>query len=410
MRFRLHSIAIIISTMLLLPVTGRAQESGQPGAPPNGQQKSAPSGQQTQAPVEQSMPQAPIEPVMSGPYPVMSRAAEERARQIFEMFNHGDTSQMWASLSDSLRKASGKEERFSEVNKKYRERMGTETSVVEENIVPNLFAPDTVYSRLSVFSNVRVPVTFTITLNQRGQTDGFDIKILPDEIAEGRYAGYEDNVKLKLPFNGEWLVYQGGRKVFQNPYAASDDQRYGLDFAYLKNGHLFSGPGGPASKNSDYYCFGQPVLAPADGTVIKAESGYDDNPPGRPSGDPPDGNIVVISHGEGESSSMNHLKQNSLKVKRGDKVKQGDVIAECGNSGAGPIPHLHYQFQRSAGVPLPAQFVDYIADGKPVASGEPVRGQFVKNGTQTQTSNAVSTGSGKMSIMTTTPSSPSPSH
>ena len=78
---------------------------------------------------------------------------------------------------------------------------------------------------------------------------------------------------------------------------------------------------------------------------------------------------------------INHLKQNSLKVKVDDKVKQGDVIAECGNSGAGPIPYIHYQLQRTPAMPLPAQFVDYAADGKPVASGEPKRGEMVKNGT-----------------------------
>ncbi len=76
---------------------------------------------------------------------------------------------------------------------------------------------------------------------------------------------------------------------------------------------------------------------------------------------------------------FDHLKQNSLKVKLDDKVKQGDVIAECGNSGTGLIPHVHYQLQKISGVGLPAQFTDYIADGKPVASGEPVRGQRVKN-------------------------------
>jgi murein DD-endopeptidase MepM/ murein hydrolase activator NlpD len=76
---------------------------------------------------------------------------------------------------------------------------------------------------------------------------------------------------------------------------------------------------------------------------------------------------------------MNHLKQNSLKVKIGDQVKQGQELAQCGNSGAGPIPHVHFQLQRGGGVALPAQFVDYIADGKPVASGEPKRGQKVKN-------------------------------
>ena len=66
---------------------------------------------------------------------------------------------------------------------------------------------------------------------------------------------------------------------------------------------------------------------------------------------------------------INHLKQNSLKVKIGDQVKQGQELAQCGNSGAGPIPHVHYQLQKGAGRLLPAQFVDYIADGKPVDVG-----------------------------------------
>ena len=44
---------------------------------------------------------------------------------------------------------------------------------------------------------------------------------------------------------------------------------------------------------------------------------------------------------------------------------------------------MHYQFQNTAGFPtpdpLPAQFNNYIADGKPVAVGEPVQGQTVSN-------------------------------
>jgi hypothetical protein len=152
-----------------------------------------------------------------------------------------------------------------------------------------------------------------------------------------------------------------------------------MDFVYLKNGRLFSGRGGIGSDVKDYYCFGQPILSPADGRIIKAESGYDDAPPGKPTGDPADGNVIAISFGSGEIATINHLKQNSLKVKIGDQVKQGQPVAECGNSGAGPIPHLHFQLSRGGGVPLPAQFVDYLADGQPVASGEPTRGQSVKN-------------------------------
>ena len=97
----------------------------------------------------------------------------------------------------------------------------------------------------------------------------------------------------------------------------------------------------------------------------------------------PSGNRVLIAHGNQEYSLLSHLKQNSIKVKQGAKVKQGDVVGECGNSGVSDAPHLEYRLQNSRGMPLPqtmpAQFVDYVADGTPVPVGEPVRGQTVHN-------------------------------
>jgi murein DD-endopeptidase MepM/ murein hydrolase activator NlpD len=125
------------------------------------------------------------------------------------------------------------------------------------------------------------------------------------------------------------------------------------------------------------------VLAPSSDTVVEVEDGYQDNLPGKPTRDSLRGNLVMISHGNSEFSVLDHLKQNSVKQKKGDKVKQGDIVAECGNSGPSPAPHVHYELQNSPGLPypdsLPAQFVDYIADGKPVDVGEPVRGQTVSN-------------------------------
>lgn len=382
MRFGLHSMIAALGAILLLSTLAAAQEQPAEPAqqPPNAGQKTPGAAQQTPPSTqqEQPVPQAPVVPVMSGPYPVMSKAAMERGRQLFEMFNHTETTQMWNALSEGLRKRSGKEDKFAEINKKLRERLGPETKVLEENITPYLFAPDTTYARLSNYAGVQVPVIAAITFNQRGEIDNFSLNPMPP-VAEGRYAGYQDETKLRLPFDGEWMVYQGGRNTFDNVYAAADDARFAMDFVLLKNGKPFSGPGGLLSKNEDYYCWGQPILAPADGTVIKAIATYDDNLPGKPLGDSEDGNIIVISHGNGEASMFNHLKQNSLKVKVDDKVKQGDVIAECGNSGMGMLPHIHYRLQKGAGVGLPAQFVDYIADGKPVASGEVTRGQMVKN-------------------------------
>jgi murein DD-endopeptidase MepM/ murein hydrolase activator NlpD len=93
--------------------------------------------------------------------------------------------------------------------------------------------------------------------------------------------------------------------------------------------------------------------------------------------------MILIAHADNEYSLMTNLKQNSVKLKHGDKVKQGDPVGECGNSGASVAPRVHFQLQNSTGFPtaesLPAQFVDYIADGKPVPVGEVVRGQTVSN-------------------------------
>jgi murein DD-endopeptidase MepM/ murein hydrolase activator NlpD len=53
------------------------------------------------------------------------------------------------------------------------------------------------------------------------------------------------------------------------------------------------------------------------------------------------GNKVVIDHGYGYRTIYGHLSE--WKVKRGDKVNRGDLIAISGNTGVTTGPHLHYQ-------------------------------------------------------------------
>ena len=52
------------------------------------------------------------------------------------------------------------------------------------------------------------------------------------------------------------------------------------------------------------------------------------------------GKTLLINHGFGLFSSYSHL--NKIMVKIGDRVKQGDLIAEVGNTGRSTGPHLHY--------------------------------------------------------------------
>jgi murein DD-endopeptidase MepM/ murein hydrolase activator NlpD len=82
---------------------------------------------------------------------------------------------------------------------------------------------------------------------------------------------------------------------------------------------------------------GTPVVAPADGVVLKAgfSPGY--------------GNMVEISHGYGIKTVFGHNSR--LHVKVGQHVKRGDVISYVGDTGSSTGPHLHYEV-RLNGLPV----------------------------------------------------------
>jgi hypothetical protein len=331
---------------------------------------------QDAAPAAKSKPSSSA---ASGSYPVMSTAAKNRARQIFGYFESGQSTQLYGAFTEQMKKSGGTSAQLATVSKKIGTEWGRETKMLGENFAPDMLSPNTVYSRFSQFAKSKDPILTVIAINQQGEAGTFKFQPAPPP-SGNRWIDYKDNTKLRLPFDGDWFVYDGGRDIYQNANAYRDAERYALVFTVLKDNHPYSGDG---SKNEQFYCYGQPVLAPADGTVVMVTNTYADNVPGRVEEIMPTGNRVVISHGNKEYSLFMHLKQNSIKVKTGQKIKAGEAVGECGNSGNSPAPHLEYRFQNSSGRPLPAtlpaQFIDYVADGAPVTIGEPLRGQTVHN-------------------------------
>jgi hypothetical protein len=144
---------------------------------------------------------------------------------------------------------------------------------------------------------------------------------------------------VKLPVHGEWYINQGhdGIQTHKGEWADA------WDFVIINRElNQFKNEG----KNiKDYFCFGQNVIAPADGSVVAAEDGIDDNNPGEVNTFKNWGNTVIIKHAEGLYSKLSHLQMGSLSVKTGDNVHYGQVIGKVGNSGRSPYPHLHFQLQ-----------------------------------------------------------------
>ena len=324
------------------------------------------------AAAEKPKPKAPV------PYPIMSTAAKNRARQLYDYFLHGQHAQLYASYSPGMRNSST-QARLTTVSKQVTAKLGTPGELLSENFLPSLTQPITVYTRVTKYSKSKEPVFSILAVNEQGELDTLQIAPVL-EPPKDEYVDYQDKVKLRLPFDGTWMVSQGGRKVSENAYAGSEDDRYAVSFMFLKDGRPFENDG---KKNEDFYCWGQPVLAPAAGMVVQIVGNAPDHAPGNPPETVSRGNYVVIAHGNSEFSLVPYLKAGSIKVRNGRRVKEGDKIGECGNSGSSTAPHIAYRLQNTRGFPLPkslpAQFVDYAADGKEVASGEPVRGQTVAN-------------------------------
>lgn len=152
-------------------------------------------------------------------------------------------------------------------------------------------------------------------------------------------------VGFSLPFNGEWLTFWGGDTAEQNHHHSVQSQRYAFDFIVVAADGRFVKTDGKT--NNDYYSFGLDVLAPADGEVVEAVDGLRDNAPKETNNFNFCGNYIMIKHDEKTYSILGHLQQGSVAVKRGEKVKKGQTVALCGNSGNTTDPHLHFHVQDS---------------------------------------------------------------
>ncbi|NOR74839.1 MAG: peptidoglycan DD-metalloendopeptidase family protein [Draconibacterium sp.] len=91
---------------------------------------------------------------------------------------------------------------------------------------------------------------------------------------------------------------------------------------------------------------GTPVYATGDGKILEIK-GSKRNRSGF-------GLELIIDHGYGYKTLYAHL--NAFNVKRGQKVKRGDIVAFVGNTGGSTAPHLHYEVHKNGKKVNPAYY------------------------------------------------------
>lgn len=222
--------------------------------------------------------------------------------------------------------------------------------------------------------------------------------------AEIAVVNYQTKTRFFFPLNGTWYV--------SNATNPSGTHRWGIgqEFAYdLVRVDAEGNPGkGDETRPDSYYAYGQEVLASADGTVYEVRDGIEDTPMAQFADSDPsvvvkrmteyqtslrrqhgargsDGNYIILDHGNNEFSVMVHLKKNSIRVKRGERVKQGQVIAQVGQSGLSTEPHLHFEVVsnpdplKQRGLPVPFNGLEGEEGNKYLQLGDHVRRAGRKN-------------------------------
>jgi hypothetical protein len=167
------------------------------------------------------------------------------------------------------------------------------------------------------------------------------------------------------PSNAPSNHHRRGILLLDGQLASSS--RYAFDWMLYKNDLMNSGN---PRDNRSYYSYGQPVFAVADAIVVKAKDEVPDNIPGplatfHPAQpitmDTIGGNSITLDLGGGQYAWYFHLQRGSVRVRTGDHVRRGELLARVGCSGDPPIPHLHFELTTSSRK-LAGQGIPYLLD------------------------------------------------
>lgn len=241
----------------------------------------------------------------------------------------------------------------------------------------------TFLNRKETFARYRADFTnavlwMDISQNPYGKIDGLLFTAYDGPADTGNIV--RNKAVLSLPFKDEWFVFWGGDTREQNYHVTSKSQRHAFDLVIMDSSNKSYRTDG--KDNEDYYAFGQPLYAPCDAEVISVIEGVKDNFPGEMNPKQLTGNTVVLKTAD-EYILLAHFKMNSIKVKYGDKVKKGQLLGRCGNSGNSSEAHLHFHIQNQekmeGATGYKCFFEKILVNGVLKTDYSPVKGERIRN-------------------------------
>jgi murein DD-endopeptidase MepM/ murein hydrolase activator NlpD len=224
-----------------------------------------------------------------------------------------------------------------------------------------------------------------VTVTASGEAKGAAVTASASQPIDGATT----KTQMLYPLKGRSVVVVAGTP--QGGHRWAIPEQFAVDIVAFGDGSsTFRGQG---TRFEDYYIYGRPVQAVADGTVAVVIADQAENPAAmRQPGESLDaygermggiqaalvakgddaipGNVVIIDHGNGDYSVSAHLKPGSITVKVGQKVAAGTVIGLVGSSGNSTEPHLHFQVcDRPSGLHCVGKPASFIKMELPYADG-----------------------------------------
>jgi murein DD-endopeptidase len=180
-------------------------------------------------------------------------------------------------------------------------------------------------------------------------------------------------------YDPSWL--RGHRRVlFQQKGMEKIPGRFAIDFILLNDNGKYSN--GDEDVVSNWLGYDADVLAVVDGTIVSVKNDFTESKtlsthPSYPA-DKAAGNYISIDIGGGRFVFYEHLKPGSIKVKPGQKVMKGEVIASLGFTGQSTGPHLHFHLA-DANSPLGAEGIPFVFERFEVLGSYPDFSRFGKD-------------------------------